>query len=268
MKRVLLFSLLLCVPHIVGASPAIAPVRVVVSPCAEPGEKMPQASELLDHLFDVYEGARTFRGTFDINAYGRDTAGGRSTLAFGFKLQTLVRFNENGDLTGEVSHLEYRNPDPKQAQTLNLVDDGQNAHLVFVEQKAWQNSVHDSAPMLREIIQPVLQEIVNGLRAQDDLKLKVSRGKDAGRAVFNVKAQVDDGSLRVVVDAQTRALRLIQMDSDNNSLTMRATDQAFDGPVTDTEFVWHAGPELHEVQPGEIELPQALRASKGAKKPE
>lgn len=267
MKRVLLFSLLL-LPRLVWGAPSAAPVRVLASPCAAPEEKMPEASELLDHLFDVYEGARTFRGNFDINAHGRDTPGGRSSLAFGFKLQTLVRFNENGDLTGEVSHLEYRNPDPKQAQTLNLVDDGQNAHLVFVEQKAWQNSVHDSAPMLREIIQPVLQTIVNGIREQDGIKLKVSRGKDAGRAVFNVRAQGDDGSLRVVVDAQTRALRLIQLDSDSNSLTMRATDQVFDGPTTDAEFVWHADPALRQVEPGEIELPQALRGSRGTKKPE
>lgn len=249
---------LLLAPQLVQAQPAKPPVATF---CAD---KLPEAQELLDNLFDVYEGAKTFRGSFDIEAFSREDPKARKTLAYAFKLQTLVRYTDAGDLNGEVSRVEYRSPDAAQSQTLRLVSDDKSAHIVFEEQRAYQNAVHPSPAMMRQIVQPVLETIVNGLR-QYEAEPKVSRGKDAGVATFVIKAKVDDGSVRVVLDAQTRALRLLQLESDLNSLTIRGTNQTFDAPVTDAEFAWTPAPELRQVEPGTIPLPQALRAAQTLK---
>ncbi len=250
---------LLLAPQLVQAQPAKPPVATF---CAD---KLPEAQELLDNLFDVYEGAKTFRGSFDIEAFSCEDPKARKTLAFSFKLQTLVRYSEAGDLSGEVSRVEYRSPDAAQSQTLRLVSDDKSAHIVFEEQRAFQNAVHPSPAMMRQIVQPVLETIVNGLRQQEDVQLKISRGKDAGVATFVIRAKVDDGNVRVVLDAQTRALRLLQLESDLNSLTIRGTNQVFDAPVTDAEFAWTPAPELRQVEPGTIPLPQALRAAQTPK---
>lgn len=246
MRRVSLFLALLAAPHFTLAQPVKAPV----SPHST--TKLPEAQELLDHLVDPYEAAKSYRGRVEITL-GADGTRPRTS----FDIQTAYRYNEAGDKEREKTSLTFQNSKSpaRESGTFEFWDDGQSGTTVALGQKVWAPSTRNGAPLLRSIMQTLLAEIVSGLNDSPFISPVVSRGKDGGRAVYIVRGGPnDDLNFRLVVDAQTRALRSLNL----GPISIRASNQ-FDVPLSDSEFQWTPPAGFKRVSENEIAIPTFLR---------
>lgn len=244
MKRLSLFLALLAAPQLVHAQQQ-APQQLKPS--------LPDAQELLDHLFAPYEAAKSYQGLFEITM---DAEGKRPKTSF--DIQTAYRYNEAGDKEREHTSLtvEQSKSRATESETFEFWDDGQNGTTVVPDQKVWAPSTRDAAPLLRSLMQPIIAEIVSSVKASPFISPVVSSGKDGGRAVYIVRGGPnDDLHFRVVVDAQTRALRSLSL----GPISIRASNQVFDTPIPDSEWKWTPPTNFKRVEESQITLPSFMR---------
>lgn len=249
MKRFLALLALLAAPNLALARPTSTQQT-----CKKP--PLPNAQYLLDHLYAPYEAARTFHGTFDILIKSDDP----KNLVSEIHSKTLFRFDAKGDLAGQNSTTQYiSRADPNQRQTMQSVDDGRAAKIIFKEQKVWWSSAseRDKSPFLSTLLKPLLDGVVQVLNKTPNFVPVVSRGVDAGRPVFVLTAKNTD-ILRVVVDAQTRALRSFEL---TGNLSIRGSNQFFDEPIGEEEFAWTPPADFKRIEEGDIALPAFLGAT-------
>ena len=259
MKRFLPLLAILAAPHFAFAQTMAEPVPLPANPTATTtaADELPDADELLDHLFDVYEAARTFSGRFDISLQGHDPKQPPPFSAISIK--TLVRFNSKGDKEREASAVAIAGAFKGQKQTLNYVDDGQSQNTVFIEQKAWQPSQRGQMPDLRDLLKPVLQQVAKELSENPTVSLSVSQGVDAGRAVYVLRD--DSSSFRAVVDVQTHALRSLEMLGDITRVSIRGSEQTFNAPISDSNFKWTPPKGFRRAEEGSLALPSFLNSA-------
>ena len=253
MKNSLVLLALVAAPSLVSAQTPTQPVRVAASQ-----ETMPNAQELFDNLFAPYAAARTFSGNIDIKFEGDNPENALDAIS-NFRLQTRYRFNEKGDLLGQDATLQIIGKgDDAEKQTLRLFDDGRTAYVVFVDQKAWSKvDQRDAIPALTSLLKPILDAVIQAVDKTPEAVLIVSEGIEAGRPVWIVTAQNSD-ALRVVVDTETRALRSLDVNGQDQKISIRGSQQAFNETLADTEFVWKAPAGFKKVPLGKIALPPSL----------
>ena len=249
MKRLLL--LLLVAPQFAFAAPTSTPAMV----CRSKKQPLPDAQYLLHHLYAPYEAARTFRGTFDILIQSDEPKNRVSEI----HSTTLFRFDAKGDLTGQNSTTRYvSRADIKERQTMQSVDDGRAAKVIFEEQKVWSSaSQRDTSPFLATLLKPLLEGVVQVLDKTPNFVPTVSGGVEAGRPVFILTAKNTD-IFRVVVDAQTRALRSFEL---KDNVSVRGLNQSFDEPISNEELTWTPPADFKEVAEGDVALPAFLGAT-------
>jgi len=265
MKNLLPLLALLATPHFALAqtmsSPPTAPAPTAEKPKAT---DLPDAQQLLDHLFAPYEAAKTYRGTFDIDLESKDPK--QPSPFSGLRIETLYRFNANGDKSGEVTTLRVleNSVGKLTTQSLRFVDDGKSAYLVYPEQKAWHPIERDLTPALRSLLQPLLEQSAYFIEQDPHFHLAISRGADAGRKVWILGdgGNEGDGQFHIVVDATTRALRSLRLSGDKGSVSIRGSNQAFEPTVSDNDFRWTPPAGFHQVKEGSIPLPSFLKLPK------
>lgn len=266
------FSLLLALL----AMPDFALSQTTVNPAPLPAQgqskapktELPDADELLDHLFDPYEAAKTFRGTFDVSLENTD---GKQTPPFSsLHIETRFRFNAQGDKTGEFTTLSVvgKVKGKDERQTLRLVDDGKTASFIYLEQKAWHLMPRQAMPLFRSFLQPILEQSTKGLNDDVGFEAAVAKGVDAGRNTYVLSDKEGQASFqfRAVVDAQTRALRSFELSGDEGKVSMSGFRQTFNAPIPDSQFKWMPPTGFRRVKEGSIPLPPFLQPAKPTQK--
>jgi outer membrane lipoprotein-sorting protein len=244
--RLIALSLLIPASFSALAQPIFAaPIPIAKTP-------LPNAQELLDNLFAPYAAAQTFRGTFDIVIKG--SANKLSEM----HLKTRYGFDERGDLARQdaVIHFVGRG-ESRPEQTLRFVDDGRLLSIIAQDQKAcWPANQRDASPALSLVLKSLLETVVQNLNRTPNFVPSLSRGIDAGRPVFVLTAKHSD-ILRIVVDAQTRALRSLELSGDGG-LSIRGSEQRFNEPINDAEIAWTPPADFKKVTEGDITFPPSL----------
>ena len=257
MKSTLLLLALVAAPTLSHAqtAPTVAPAEAAPIVVAE---TLPDAKELFDNLFAPYAAAKTFRGNIDIKFEGDDPENVLDAIS-AFHLQTQHRFNGKGDLMGQDATLKIIGKgDDAEAQTLRLADDGRTAYVVFVDQKSWSKAgQRDAVPALTSLLKPILDVVIQAVDEADGAVLMVSNGVEGGRPIWIITIQNSD-SLRVVVDAETRALRSLDVSSPDQKISIRGSQQVFNEPIADADFAWKAPAGFKRVPLGKVKLPASL----------
>ena len=265
MKHLLPVLALLAAPHFALAEPTTAPPKPAtpLTKKAAPSG-LPDAQDLLDHLFAPYEAAKTYRGTFDVDVSSKDP---KNPSPFSsIHIESLYRYNTRGDKSGEVTTFSVtgKKAGKDATQTLHVVDDGVTTHLLYVEQKAWHMAEREPLPTLRMLLQPILEQSAQSINQDPTFELAISNGVDAGRKVYVLLNKGDQDFLffRAVVDAQTRALRSLSFSGDLGGLSIHGSNQTFDPPVSDKDFKWTVPAGFRSVKEGSIPLPSFLTPTK------
>ncbi|RYG71496.1 hypothetical protein EON80_05155 [bacterium] len=218
-------------------------------------QKTPTGEELLTHLFDAYSGAKTYSGLFRLQV----TFSRRDNLVKtqNYQFRTAWRRNDFGGRDREVTRFYNSLNDGKQNQIQNFVfvDDGQVSRKLWVEKNVWLNTGHGGTLtfdlLFRSTIEGVASSILGGIQNNPQARLKVEKKREDGRDVFVVVSK-PASPFRVVVDAQTRALRTLQFSHQGINLTIRGDDQVFDAPIPESTFEWKETPEMREVPQSEL----------------
>ena len=251
MKVPFVLLALLAAPSLVQAQSA--PVVVAKAP----KEPLPKARELFDNLFAPYAAAKTYRGNFDIVLSGNEDTAPISEI----HLQAKHRMNDKGDMESQDTTLGFvSRADAKQQPTLRFVRNGRAGFLVLTSQKMWwspEPSDNVDLPVLSAVLKPLLDGVTQAINQMPGFVPIISKGKEAGRPVFILKAE-GTNVLRVVVDAQTRALRSFEL---KDSLSIRGSNQTFDESIADAEFTWTPPADFKQVALDEIALPPFLKAT-------
>ena len=238
---------LVAAPHLAMAQTQTRTLPVRVAAAQQP---LPDAQQLLDNLFAPYEAAQTFRGKFDIAVEGE-----RNLIAE-IHLDAQFRTDGQGNLSGQKTVMQVvGRGKPKTSQTFVFVDEGATQKIVMVEQKAWWIvPQRDNASALATFVKPLLEQVVIGLENDDKFVPVVSRSKDAGRSVLILKAKKGN-AFRAVLDEQTRAIRSLRV---KDSISIDASNQVFNEPLSDETLAWNAPADYRQVAPGEVAPPASL----------
>ena len=233
-------------PWLHSAPAHAAPIRIAKAP----QETLPDAQELLDNLWAPYESAATFSGNFDISVEGK-----MNSLSQ-IRLDTQFRYNEKGDLNGQKSTMKVvGRAKPRAQQTFVFASENGQHQVVMVEQKAWWiPSERDKVSVLSAMVKPLIDQVVQALQENTDFTPVVTRGVDAGRPVWVLKAKKSN-VFRAVIDVQTRAIRSIVV-KDNISIV--GTNQVFNQPISDEDLRWIAPADYRQVAEGEVMPPASL----------
>lgn len=250
MKHVLPLLALLVAPQLVLAQPI--PSRAL---CGK--QPLPDARDLLAHLFDVYDGAKSFQGDFELDALY--SPNGKFAKHQHYNIQTAWRCNEKGDKERDFTRLvnTLNSGVEEKRQTIEWHDDGQNATGVWVEQNVWNRSERNPAPVFEQLLKSTVQSLAlsisTGVDSSPGASFKVERGRQGGRDVWIIRSK-PDAAFRVVVDAQTRALRVLTFSFQGLNLSLRGSNQVFDAPLSDSLFARKAAPNAREAKAGEIQF--------------
>ena len=246
MKSSFVLLALIAAPWLVSAHAQTEPVRIAKAP-AEP---LPPAQEVFDNLLAPYEAAVTFRGQFDISIKAQENAISE------IHLETRFRYDDNDKLQSQFSRMRVvGRAKPKAQQTFLFVDDGQTQKVVLVEQKVWWNvAKRDNSAAFFSVVKPLIDQVTQSLENNEDFVPAVSQSSEAGRAVLVLKSNKSK-VFRATLDAQTRALLSLAV---KDNMTIDATNQVFDGPLTDQELKWVAPADYRQVAPGEVAPPASL----------
>ncbi len=245
----LVLSALVAAPTLVSAQ--TAPVRIAKAP----QEPMPKAQELFNNLFAPYAAAKTFSGNFDILIRVNE----QSQPIEEYRLRTAFRFDDNGNLERQNTTMTVvGRSEPKARQTFRFVDDGRTNTVVFVDQKSWAHKEpRDTSPALITTLKAALDASTLALRNSPGFVPVISRGLDAGRPVWILKAKRSN-AVRIVVDAQTRALRSFDILDENQRVSIRGSEQVFNEPIADEAFLWTPPTDFKNVAADDIHLPPTL----------
>ena len=245
MKTSLVLLALVAAPSLVSAQTQTAPVRVAKAP-------MPKAQELFDNLFAPYAAAKTFSGNFDIFLLGNDPTNTLSEI----HLQTAYRFDDNGDLARQNATIGVvGRVNPKEKATFHFIHSGQNFVVALDEQKSWwMTEQGDAIPAFQKLLKPILDDVIQVLNGQKDFVPIVSESVEAGRPVWILKAK-GSNVVRIVVDAQTRALRSLDV---KDNVSIRGYGQEFNGPIADESFTWTPPLDFKQVVEGAVSPPASL----------
>ena len=257
MKSTLVLLALVASPSLAGAqtAPTIAPADVAPAVVIQ---AVPDAKELFDNMFAPYAVAKTFRGNIDIRIEGDDPTSVLNTIS-SFQLQTIYRFSDRGDLVGQNTTLRIVGKGRSaEAQTLRFADDGRSANIVFVDQKSWSDAGQPATePISTSLLKPILNVVIQAVDKTPGAVLVASNSVEAGRPVWVVTVQNSD-ALRVVVDAETRALRSLDIIGPDQKMSIRGSQQVFNEPIADGEFAWKAPVGFKRVPLGKVALPASL----------
>ena len=250
MKNPLVLLALVAAPSLAVAQSPTQPARVAASP-----EPMPKAQELLNNLFAPYAAAKTFSGNFDIEIKGEENA--ISEMHF----KTSFAYNDKGILERQAATMEFvERSNPEQKVVARFANKDGAPVLVLDNKKTWaliENSEPDAVPALTGALKPILDGFTQAFDKMPGFVPVISRGKDAGRPVFILKAQ-GSNVLKVVVDSQTRALRSFDV---LNNISVIGSNQTFNEPITAKELEWTPPSDFKQVPIDELELPAFLNAT-------
>ena len=246
-------SALVAAPTLVSAQTQNAPVRVAAAQAP-----MPKAQELLDNLFAPYAAAKTFRGNLNLSIQDNSAKGklGISEL----RLKTRYRFNDKGDLQSEDTTAVFVGADSlKQKSELHFIHDSASHVGFFPEKKVWwqEDKELGSQPLFIGALTSLFDAVSEAIEENGATPV-ISRGVEAGRPVFILKAKLTNG-FRVVVDQQTRALRSLEL---KNVFSIRCSEQTFDEPLTNESFEWTPPNDYKQIEQSEsiALLPDFLKA--------
>ena len=261
MKSYYVLLAVLAAPSLVSAQNQSAPIVLAKAP----QKPLPNALELIDNLYAPYAAAKTFSGNFDVLLLGKDQ---QHPIAE-YHLKTAFRYDDKGDLEGQNTTMNVvGRAEPKPRQTFRFIDDGRANTVVFVDQKAWALKVpRDTSPALTAILKATLDSATLALHHSPGFVPVVSRGVDAGRPVWILKAK-GSNAFRAVVDVQTRALRSFEILGEDQSVSIRGSEQEFDQPIADQVFTWTPPADFKQVAADDVHLPPSLGISVDTAQPQ
>jgi len=247
MKISFVLLALVAAPSLAVAQTQTTPVRVAASQ-----EPMPKAQELFDNLFAPYVAAKTFSGNFDIFLLGNNPTNTLSEI----HLQTAYRFDNNGDLARQNATVGVvGRVNSKEKATFHFIHSGQNFVVALDEQKSWWTTEQgDTVPAFQKLLKPILDDVIQVLNGQKDFVPVVSKSVEAGRPVWILKAK-GSNAVRIVVDAQTRALRSLDI---KDNVSIRGYGQEFNEPIADESFTWTPPLDFKQVVEGAVSPPASL----------
>ena len=220
---------------------------------------MPKAQELLDNLFAPYAAAKTFRGNLNLSI--QDNSAKAKLGISEMRLKTRYRFDVKGDLQSEDTTAVFVGADSlKQKSELHFIHDGATNVGFLPDKKVWwqeDKNQLDSQPLFIGAV-TLLFDAVSAALEENDATPVISRGVEAGRPVFILKAELSN-DFRVVVDQQTRALRSLEL---KNVFSIRCFEQTFDPPFAEESFKWAPPVDYKQIEQSESMtlLPEFLKA--------
>ena len=248
-------SALVAAPALVSAQTQTASARVAKAP----QEPMPKAQELFDNLFAPYAAAKTFSGNFDISIKGNQNAFSE------MHIKTLFAYNDKGIVERQAvtwGFVETANPEQK--VVVRFANKNGVPILALDHKKTWatiENPEPDAVPFLNGVLKPLLDGFTQALDEMPGFVPVISRGTDAGRPVFILKAK-GSNVLKVVVDSQTRALRSFDL---LDSISVLGSNQTFNQPISEKELEWTPPADFKQVRLDELEPPAFLNMKIGVK---
>ncbi len=220
---------------------------------------MPKAKELFDNLFAPYAAAKTFRGNMNLSI--EDNSAKTKLGISEMRLKTRYRFDAKGDLQSEDTTAVFVGTDRlKQKSELHFIHDGVTNVGFLPDKKVWwqeDKEELDSQPLFVHAVTSLFDAVSAALEENDATPV-ISRGVEAGRPVFILKAELTNG-FRVVVDQQTRALRSLEL---KDVFSIRCFEQTFDEPLIDESFKWTPPTDYRKIEQSEsiALLPEFLKA--------
>ena len=147
-----------------------------------------------------------------------------------------------------------------QKSKLRFIHDSATNVGIFEDKNIWWQEGKDelgSQPEVAKLLKPIF-DLVSQEFANNGVTPIVSRGVEAGRPVFVLKAKGMNG-FRAVIDQKTRAVRSFEL---ADAFSIRGFDQSFDEPLADAAFLWTPPADTKQVEQSEAMalLPEFLKA--------
>jgi hypothetical protein len=139
-------------------------------------------------------------------------------------------------------------------QTVRSIDNGEFSIEYVAEENKWTQNPRNPVSMFRSIFRPIVNTVTGNFINSPVASPFVEQGVEGGVPIYIVrdKEQQSGTNLRVIFDASNRALRSLDVGSENGGIEIHIFDRKFDETVPESTFAWKAPKDARQVPAGTL----------------